>query len=198
MSVEYNRMLKERGDEILRHIENIDRPVVVELGVATGNLSSYLLTKRVDLVLIMVDSWLGEDCQPEEYKETNDSNAHHSQDEQDRRAQLVMNRMAQFGGRASILRMTTGEALEEIEDGSVDLVFIDADHSVSGCFNDIENYIHKVNEGGWIGGHDYENNDPRFDFGVTEAVNQWAVKHSVIDEIEFGANFTWWYQKDVD
>lgn len=202
MSIEYNLMLKQRGDEILRRIKDVSHPVVVELGVATGNLSSYLLSMRVDLTLIMVDSWLDKDCQPEAYKATGDSNAHHSQDEQDRRAQLVMNRMAQYGARASIIRMTTIEALEEIEDESIDLVFIDADHSVLGCLADIESYIHKVKFGGWIGGHDYENNDPRFDFGVTMAVDKWSKgRDDNLEndrEIQLGENFTWWHLKNAD
>ena len=196
MSVEYNSMLKQRGDEILRRIESVSHPVVVELGVATGNLSSYLLTRRQDLTLIMVDSWAGEDCQPEEYKATNDSNAHHPQSEQDRRAKLVKDKMDQYGARAVVMRGTTVDVLDFIDDETIDLVFIDADHSVSGCLNDIENYIHKVKFGGWIGGHDYENNDSRFEFGVTKAVDEWSGQND--HDVEFGANFTWWHLKNAD
>lgn len=196
MSIEYNSMLKQRGDEILRRIKDVSHPVVVELGVATGNLSSYLLSRRADLTLIMVDSWLGEECQSKEYKATCDSNAHHSQDEQDRRAKLVTDRMDQYGARAVVMRGTTIDALDFINDESVDLVFIDADHSSFGCLADIENYIHKVKFGGWIGGHDYENNDPRFDFGVTKSVDEWSKQND--HEIELGENFTWWHLKNAD
>lgn len=198
MSVNYNRQLKERGQEILKRLEGVENPVVAELGVATGNLSMFLLSSRQDLTLIMVDSWLGRDCHPAAYKATGDSNADHDQSEQDRRSNLVRQMVAKFGARAVVVNMSTDDALDKIKDEELDLVFIDADHSVSGCLNDIENYIHKVKDNGWIGGHDYENNDQRFSFGVTEAVNQWAAEHGVVDEIELGENFTWWHQKNGD
>jgi hypothetical protein len=70
-------------------------------------------------------------------------------------------------------------------DGSVDLVFIDADHSYEGVKADIEAWLPKVKVGGWIGGHDYKS--PRFP-GVERAV------HERFDQVEHGANSTWFWR----
>ena len=62
---------------------------------------------------------------------------------------------------------------------SVDLVFIDGDHSYNGCSADIRAYKHKVNKNGLLSGHD-------IDFpGVNKAVNELVVKYEV------GPNNVW-------
>ena len=62
---------------------------------------------------------------------------------------------------------------------SVDLVFIDGDHSYNGCSADIRAYRHKVNKNGLLSGHD-------IDFpGVNKAVNELVVKYEV------GPNNVW-------
>lgn len=45
----------------------------------------------------------------------------------------------------------------EVRDSSLDLVFIDGDHSYDAVMEDIENWIDKVREGGIICGHDFGN-----------------------------------------
>ena len=40
-------------------------------------------------------------------------------------------------------------------DESVDFVFIDADHRYNFVYADIRNWLPKVKPGGWLGGHDY-------------------------------------------
>ncbi len=54
---------------------------------------------------------------------------------------------------------------------------------------DLAAWLPKVKPGGWIGGHDYANTDPRFRFGVTEAVDEWAADYG--RDVEVDANFTW-------
>lgn len=56
---------------------------------------------------------------------------------------------------ATILKMDSVEAAGKIEDGSLDFVFIDGDHSYDGCKRDIEAWLSKVKPGGWLMGHDY-------------------------------------------
>jgi predicted O-methyltransferase YrrM len=52
--------------------------------------------------------------------------------------------------------MSTAEAAKQVEDGSLDFVFIDADHSYEGVKADIEAWDPKVREGGYVIGHDYD------------------------------------------
>jgi len=61
-----------------------------------------------------------------------------------------------------------------IEDGSLDLVFIDGDHSYEGVRLDIDLWLPKVREGGVISGHDYNNTNKYGDAfkGVDKAVHE--------------------------
>lgn len=53
-------------------------------------------------------------------------------------------------------KMSSLEACEYIPDNSLDICFIDADHTYKSVKADIEAYLPKVKEGGIICGHDFE------------------------------------------
>lgn len=53
-----------------------------------------------------------------------------------------------------ILRGTTAEVIDQIEDGSLDFAYIDGDHTLRGITIDLINAYPKVRAGGWIGGDD--------------------------------------------
>jgi glycosyltransferase involved in cell wall biosynthesis len=63
--------------------------------------------------------------------------------------------MKRFELHPIIRKMTTDEAADLVPDGSLDLCFIDADHSYEGVVNDLARWVPKVKPGGIIGGHDY-------------------------------------------
>ncbi len=55
----------------------------------------------------------------------------------------------------NIIRECSWDAAKHFEDESVQVVYIDADHSYKGCSYDIDAWYPKVKKGGWIGGHDW-------------------------------------------
>jgi hypothetical protein len=65
------------------------------------------------------------------------------------------------------IRMDSVEAAKTYEDGSLDFVFIDADHTYEAVKKDIEAWLPKMKSGGIFAGHDYL----WFD-GVRRAVNE--------------------------
>ena len=69
-----------------------------------------------------------------------------------------------------IIRKHSVVAAADVTDGSLDFVFIDADHTYPAVVADIAAWWPKVKPGGWIGGHDYG----KPEFGVTGAVNEFA------------------------
>lgn len=75
---------------------------------------------------------------------------------------------AAYPERARLLKMTTVEAAALIPDGSLDFVFIDADHGYASVREDIQHWTPKVRTGGWLGGHDYNRKWP----GVVQAVDE--------------------------
>lgn len=117
----------------------------VELGLASGQLFGMLLRLFPDLHMIGVDRSLRVE-----------------------RREQVRAIERQYKPRAVVLEMLTDEAHTHIEDGSVDFVFIDADHRYHGVMSDIRNYRKKVKPGGLLMGHDYNPVWP----GVVKAVDE--------------------------
>jgi Methyltransferase domain/6-hydroxymethylpterin diphosphokinase MptE-like len=172
----------QRAASILARLRGVDNPRGVEVGVFAADLSTILLKARADLTLILVDSWTAEHAP--QYAETGDFHAGLTQAQQDAYYALACRRLQFAGPRAQIWRMDSRKAAAQVPDGSLDFVFIDADHSYEGCIADIDAWLPKVRAGGVLCGHDYENTQfPRF--GVKRAVDE------RFPEIELGENFTW-------
>jgi hypothetical protein len=66
-------------------------------------------------------------------------------------------------------KMFSTDFANEIEDGSLDFVYIDGDHQYESCKNDIKIWLPKIKSNGIIAGHDYL---PACFMGVVNAVNE--------------------------
>lgn len=88
----------------------------------------------------------------------------------------------------AVLQMTSKAAAEKFDDGSVDMVFIDGDHSKKGCGDDIADWWSKLRVGGVMCGHDYCQEFP----GVVEAV---AEAFGAPDELSKGDYPVWIVRK---
>tara|TARA_Y100000004_G_scaffold968_1_gene1297 strand:- start:460 stop:1035 length:576 start_codon:yes stop_codon:yes gene_type:complete len=62
----------------------------------------------------------------------------------------------------------SAEAANLFEDGSVSILFIDANHSYEGVLKDLEAWYPKISKGGLISGHDIQGE------GVTKALTEFA------------------------
>lgn len=177
--------LEQRAEAILRRLPD-GVATMAEVGVLRGQLSGALLGGKPRLVVVMVDNWQASENQPEQYKATRDEHAFaDAQRAASHKADALLVSQG-YGGRAPVLGMSSLEASRLIADASLDLVFLDADHSEAGVFADVQAWARKVKPGGWIGGHDYGNADARYDFsGVARAV------HRVFLDVELDLNFTW-------
>jgi len=52
-------------------------------------------------------------------------------------------------------KTTSNNFNSQVEDESLDFVYIDGNHSYESCKNDIEMWLPKIKKNGYIGGHDY-------------------------------------------
>ena len=177
-----------RAAALLDRIRNIPSPRVVEVGVFVGQFSELLLQKRSDLHLTMVDSWAPADQLPDAYRLTGDAHAHQSEAEAEENRQKAETRVKRFGNRATVVCLPSIKAAA-CNIVARDLIFLDADHSYEAVKADLAAWVPHVKAGGWIGGHDYGHTDPRFSFGVKQAVDEWAAGNGL--KIELGADFTW-------
>ena len=86
-----------------------------------------------------------------------------------------------------LIREDSVDASMGFEDESIDLVFIDGDHTKEAVFRDISAWYPKVKYGGVICGHDYGKKQ----FGVTEVVDSFFKK---IDRVVSSI----WYVKKLE
>lgn len=70
------------------------------------------------------------------------------------------------------MKMTGDEAIDKVEDSSLDLVYIDGDHRYEAVMNDILKWSKKVKKGGYISGHDYYTKDKNVITDVRVAVDK--------------------------
>lgn len=151
------------------------RPVqIAEVGCWKGHSTAYLMQvlaqRNVPFVLMAVDLW-----HPDYF-------VGHSQLPPELRAGLGEDALfAMFmantafvttwdtkKGDLLVVREDSALAARHVEDQSVDMVFIDADHTYDAVVRDINAWLPKVRPGGILAGHDYWVRDP----GVVKAVNE--------------------------
>lgn len=135
-----------------------DGGVFVECGAWLGKSSSYLCDVAKDRVKIfIVDTWKGS---PDELQ-TNHSLA--------TRTDIYPFFLDNMGDRKfTPLRMDSCEAAQTFDDNSLDVVYIDMTHTYEAVKRDIECWLPKVKNGGYISGHDYA----WYANGVIKAVNE--------------------------
>ena len=81
----------------------------------------------------------------------------------------------------TLIRELSETASKQFEDNSLDIVYLDADHSFNGCSNDIDYWYPKVKPGGILAGHDYCNGNTQTGqvYGVIQAVAQLVDEHEL-------------------
>jgi len=169
------------------------RPLMIEVGVFTGHMGEWLLDKRSDLRWIGIDNWLPTEQQPQAYIDTGDVHAVASGFLQSQWERQARTRMERFGDRATIIKESSPFATHRFGQESVDLVFLDGDHSKQGALADCRAWWPIVKRGGYLGGHDFLNSDRRFTFGVNLAVEQFSNEVLVAYELDDGT--TWFMRK---
>lgn len=117
-----------------------------ELGLWEGRTIEHLLVACPRLTMTGVDLW---EPQPDNPGPEGYEGWDHGKHEK-----LARARCARFGDRARIIKGRTVDVAHDIPDGALDFVFIDADHSETGCRADILAWLPKIKPEGWITGHD--------------------------------------------
>ncbi len=128
---------------LIREFSKIYKGVIVEVGVCLGGTTWYGARAAADSYsrYICVDHWRGA--------------SDLAVGESEYRAFLANMEDAGLSDSIEIFKMPSVEAASKLPDESVDLIFIDGDHSREGCSVDIKSWWPKLKLGGVMMGHDY-------------------------------------------
>jgi len=116
-----------------------------ELGVKEGQTLFHILEKNPLLHMVGVDIWKP----TPESGDFGDLDWNHV-----KHMNSVLDRAVGYRNRLRIIREMTVEAAKLVEDGTLDFVFIDADHSQRAVEADIDAWKPKLKPGGVLCGHD--------------------------------------------
>lgn len=156
--------------DIIRWIKELGFKRGAEIGVDHAKFSEQMCEYNNQLKLYGVDPYLKYD----EYREYKD------QAEMDgiyEYAQAVM-RDHVNKGRYEFIRKKSEDAVKEFEDGSLDFVYIDANHEDDYPLRDIEMWAPKVRKGGMIMGHDYVRIKV-LKFTIKDALEKYTKEHNI-------------------
>ena len=130
----------------------------VEVGAWLGKSTSFLLdNKQKNQTVTCVDTWKGS---------ANELETFHKLATQTDIFEIFKENM---GAREyTTIQLPSVEAAQQFEDGTLDAVFIDAEHTYEAVKADIAAWYPKVKKGGYLAGHDYA---PGFD-GLIQAVHE--------------------------
>ena len=131
-----------------------------EVGVERGEFSAFLCESIPNVKMLCVDPWIA-----------------YSRQSQTREDKIYGQAMQRLNGRnVEIMRMTSLEASQKIENKSLDFVYIDALHEFDPVMMDIILWAPKVRSGGIVSGHDYQ---VHYGFGVIQAVQAYTNVHNI-------------------
>lgn len=160
-----------------------------ELGVSDGRTHIYLLEHCPQLHLIGVDIWdlpgvvpgatvSGEKCLCRYCSETKAGRRAANVRQREAAARAGAGRV----GRSTLYKMPASEAAALVGDGSLDFVFVDADHSLEGVRDDIAAWLPKLKPEGRMSGHDWN----------MAGVRAGVLHHFAQREIEVEDDHVWW------
>lgn len=140
---------------------------VAEIGVWRGDYSLELLQRNPNCHLYCIDPWVP-------YENT----FRKTVEIQDKFFADMQNNLRHYinTGRVTIIRKHSIDALNNIEDNSLDVIYIDGDHRFNYVMLDLIYYSQKVKRGGIVALHDYCHMK---NGGVVYAVNAFTSAHNI-------------------
>lgn len=155
-------------EALARHFAELGFKKGAEVGVCYGLYSKVLLDNIPDLHLLAVDRW-------ETYE---GYNRRRRQDTLEDAFVAATELLSPYKG-CEILRGDSLEVAKTIPDGSLDFVFIDADHAYHAVVKDVAAWAPKVRKGGIVSGHDYYESKSG-GLGVIPAVNEYVIANDKV------------------
>ena len=151
--------------ELAKHFNELGFKTGAEIGTCYGRFSEILCWSIPKLKLIAVDNW------------NNRINSDRERKLEVPGEIFTRIRLKPYNN-VTVLKKDSIEAAKEVPNGSLDFVFIDANHSYNAVKADIEAWSPKVRKGGIVSGHDYYifSSGRR---GIVDAVDEYAKNNNI-------------------
>jgi predicted O-methyltransferase YrrM len=162
-------------------VKDIKGGKIAEIGSWKGNSASFIgrTANRNDTELNCVDWWTGSlDWEQERRRKI---------EKQDIESEF-RNNMEERGIKVNVLKGTSVDGAKHFEDGTLDLVFIDASHDFDSVWGDISAWYPKLKPGGTLSGHNYDSHED-----VKKAADKFAAENGM--EIKKGPGSIWYAKK---
>jgi predicted O-methyltransferase YrrM len=143
----------------------------VEVGCKEGRTTAWILEHCPDCHVITLDPWAPA---PEQSAQAG-GETYESWDFKAIEADF-WRRVDPFRDRLTFYRKTSLEAADAVQDGSQDLVFIDAAHDYDSVLEDIAVWRPKLRDGGILAGHDFQHSFPSVMDAVADSFNLMVVQ----------------------
>lgn len=148
--------------------------VYCEIGVFKGDFSKYLIETLEPKLFHMIDIFEGNTTSGDQ--DGNNVTTTNMTDEYVKLQKLYFDYP-----NVKLWKGDSAPTLSLFQDNSLDMIYIDGDHSYEGCSKDLEVAYKKVKNGGYILGHDYETNMSKcttnWKFGVRQAAEEFCQKY---------------------
>jgi hypothetical protein len=174
---------KKRWDAIVEFVGSGSNLVGAEIGVDTGKTC-----KKLFEMVPGIFRWI-ETPPGDSYFQGAKKLCHEPQSYFDKAYEKV--KKIAKGYNYKFLKMDSVEAASHVNDDFLDFAFVDGDHSYVGTKRDIKAWLPKVKNGGWICGHDYDNQNTLGDV-------KGAVDEIFGNDIILSHNTTWFHKVTIE
>jgi hypothetical protein len=168
------KIFENRNEMLAHYCEKLSNPNLLEIGVFKGDFLEYLVNLNKSGSIDAVDLFEGETC-------SGDANGNNVVHYNVGLSYLELIKKYKYNSNVRIYKSNSISFLENQDDSTYDVIYIDGDHSYNGVKNDLINSYRAIKNGGYIMGHDYEMNMEKatyyYDFGVKRAVDEFCVNY---------------------
>jgi hypothetical protein len=159
--------------EVFMRKYNCER--VCEIGVRNGQ-NFKLMLKHGPKEAVAIDPWIEDGI-------LGRNDMRYTQEQMDDQYNIFREEMKDIPF-VKIIRDYSFNAVKNFPDEYFDFIYIDADHTFEGCYQDICDWYPKVKKGGVLCGHDYtrriaKTKDGEIPFGVVEAVRKYSNENKI-------------------